>query len=251
MAGRMRKRSDGRYQLKVTTPDGPKVVYGKTQADVRLKADEMRERIKDGAPVRDASGSLADWLAEWEATYLEVSDRAESTKIMYAGYCRHWIVPTLGTVPLARLTPGDVTRLMLRMQDAGKSESTIRNAYTTLRRALDDAVTNGLLRANPVHRIRQPRVRRKEARFLKPDEVVLLLTGAEGLRYANALKLILRTGLRRGEAFALRWDDVDLDRGEARVKGSLVRQQGSLVVVDTKTIRSRRTVALSPAWWPC
>jgi hypothetical protein len=65
---RMTKRSDGRYQLKVTTPDGPKVVYGKTQADTKRKADEMRERIKDGAPVRDASRSLADWLAEWEAT---------------------------------------------------------------------------------------------------------------------------------------------------------------------------------------
>ena len=48
------------------------------------------------------------------------------------------------------MTPNDVTRLILAMQEAGKSESTIRNAYTTLRKSLDDAVTNGLLRANPV-----------------------------------------------------------------------------------------------------
>jgi integrase len=55
----------------------------------------------------------------------------------------------------------------------------------------------------------------------------------------DALKLILRTGLRRGEAFALRWDDVDLERGLARVKSSLVRQRGALAVVDTKTVKAR------------
>jgi integrase len=243
----MTKRADGRYHVKVTTPDGPRVVYGRTQAEARRKADEIRERISEGAPVRDATRPLADWLAEWQATYLRASDRAEATKIMYAGYCRRWLVPTLGTVPLAKLAPGDVTRLLLVMQDAGRSDSTIRNAYTTLRKALDDAVTNGLLRANPVHRIRQPRVRRAEARCLGPAEVSGFLTGAEGLRYRDTLKLILGTGLRRGEACALRWDDVDLNPGVSRVKGLLVRQRQALVVVDTKTARSRRTIALSPA----
>ena len=56
----------------------------------------------DGSPVRDANRSLADWLAEWEATYLKVSDRAEATKIMHAGYCGRWLIPTLGSVPLAQ-----------------------------------------------------------------------------------------------------------------------------------------------------
>ncbi len=73
------------------------------------------------------------------------------------------------------------------------------------------------------------------------------LTGAEGLRYVVALKMILGTGLRRGEALALRWDEVDLLRQEARVTGSLVRVDGVLRVSDTKTVRSRRVVSLSPA----
>jgi hypothetical protein len=59
------------------------------------------------------------------------------------------------------------------------------------------------------------------------------------------LRLILGTGLRRGEALALRWADLDLGRGEARVTGSLVRLEGTLVVAETKTARSRRVVSLS------
>lgn len=154
MAARMTKRADGRYAIKVTTADGTaKFAYGKTQAEAKRKADEMRERLSAGLPVRDATRTLADWLGEWETTYLKVSDRAASSKVMYAGYCRLWIIPTLGNVPLGKLTPNDVNRLLLAMQDAGKATSTIRNCYTTLRKAIDDAVTNGLLAANPAHRI--------------------------------------------------------------------------------------------------
>lgn len=164
---------------------------------------------------------------------------------MHAGYCNHWIVPTLGHIPLGKITPADVTRLMLAMKEAGKAESTRRNCYTALRKALDDAVVNGLLAANPVHRIKQPSARRSEARFLTLDEVALLMKAAQGLRYVDALRLILGTGLRRGEACALRWEDIDLVRGEAKVNGSLVRQNGGLRVVDTKTDKSRRKIALS------
>jgi integrase len=166
---------------------------------------------------------------------------------MHAGYCKTWIIPTLGHVRLDRLTAADVNRLMLAMKEAGKADATRRNAYTTLRKSLDDAVLSGLLATNPAHKVSQPRARRQEARYLTTDEAARLLTGADGLRYASALRLILGTGLRRGEALALRWDDIDLERGTARVKGSLVRQKGGLVVSDTKTDGSRRTVALSPA----
>jgi len=61
------------------------------------------------------------------------------------------------------------------------------------------------------------------------------------------LRLILGTGLRRGEALALRWADVRLDRCELSIKGSLTRRGRELVVSDAKTQRSRRVVSLSPA----
>jgi integrase len=180
-------------------------------------------------------------------TFLPASDRADSTKTMHAGYARVWIIPVLGDVRLHQLNVNDVNRLMLTMKADGRAEATRRNCYTTLRIALDDAVTNGLLATNPVHRVRQPKVTRRDARFLRPGEVTALLVATNGLRYGPVLSFIVGTGLRRGEALALRWSQIDLDRGTARVSGSLIRREGQLVISTTKTATSRRTVALSPA----
>ncbi|MBT9605456.1 site-specific integrase [Microbacterium sp.] len=246
MTGRLKKRADGRYQATATLNGKRQTFYGKTPLEAREKADAARRRVRNGGPVRDATRSLEDWLSEWTSTYLALSDRAESTKIMYLGYCRTWIIPTLGHVPLASLSGNDVNRLLLRMKAAGKADSTRRNCYTALRKALDDAVTEGLLGLNPVHRIRQPGVSREEARFLTTSEVTRLLQAAEGHRYRVVLVFILGTGLRRGEALALKWSDVDLEKAQAKLRGSLIRREGRLVVSGVKTKASRRTVALSP-----
>ena len=74
-----------------------------------------------------------------------------------------------------------------------------------------------------------------------------LLRAAQASRYHPALVLIVATGLRKGEALALRWDRVDLDGGTLRVAATLGRVDGALMITEPKTARSRRTVPLSPA----
>jgi integrase len=61
------------------------------------------------------------------------------------------------------------------------------------------------------------------------------------------LRLLVATSLRRGEALALRWSRVDLSNGLVRVRGTLSRVNGHLVISEPKTERSRRDVPLSPA----
>ncbi len=74
-----------------------------------------------------------------------------------------------------------------------------------------------------------------------------VLEAAEGLRYRPVLVLIAATGLRRGEALALRWEHVNLKDGSCKVAATLSRVGGQLVITEPKSARSRRTVPLSPA----
>jgi integrase len=94
--------------------------------------------------------------------------------------------------------------------------------------------------------VKRPGIARREAKHASAVDVTMLLKCAEGLRYRNVLVLIAATGLRRGEALALHWSEVDLDAGLLTVRGTLGRVGGRLLISAPKTDRSRRTVPIPP-----
>jgi integrase len=241
------------------------VVYGKTRREVRDKMKQVRDRLDDGATVKDSKRSLADWLAHWRATTLAASDRKESTRELYANLSRRHLEPEpFGAIRLDKLKPSDVESLVLAMRakiKPGKrteqnpnpervralSDATIRQVYTVLRAGLDGAVRDGLLAKNPAAAVKRPGVARKEAKHISAVDMTKVLLCAEGLRYQNVVVLVATTGLRRGEALALHWSDVDLDNGELAVRGTLGRVGGKLIITEPKTDRARRRVPIAAA----
>jgi len=135
----------------------------------------------------------------------------------------------------------------VELQQRGLSESTIRSAYTILRAVLDTAVRDDALARNPAAAVTRPKVTRKEAAYLSTAQVRTLLEKAAASGYAVLFELLANTGLRRGEALALTWSDVDLERKLIRVRGTLARVDGELVVTEPKTKTSKRVIHLSPA----
>jgi integrase len=240
-----------------------RAVYGRTRVEVRDKLNEIRKRLDDCSAVRDSRCSVADWMARWRTTTLAVSDRKESTKELYSNLSRrHVESEPFGAIRLDKLRPSDVEALILAMRSKAKpgkgtatdsdpepvralADSTIRQVYTILRAGLDAAVRDGLLAKNPAASIARPGVARKEARHHDVVDLRKLLLCAEGLRYHNVLALIASTGMRRGEAVALHWADIDLEKREARIRGTLGRVGGRLTITEPKTDRSRRSIPLS------
>src|ERR687897_73954 len=176
MSARRTKRTDGRYGVTVRLERRDGTVrrtyfYGRTQAEAKAKALAARERVGRGEPVRDATRTVSDWLAEWRTTFLRASDRAESTKDLYAGLTVHHVEPLIGQLALGQVKPSDITRVLLHMEQLGRAASTRRSAYAAMRSALDDAVIDGLLAASPVLRVKRPRATHGEATSLEPEQV--------------------------------------------------------------------------------
>ena len=145
-----------------------------------------------------------------------------------------------------RLKPSHVEAWKVELANRGLAESTVRTAYTVLRAVLDTAVRDDALARNPAAAVARPKVTTKEAAFLSPAQVRVLLSEAASSRYASLFELLVNTGLRRGEALALTWSDVDFDRQLIRVRGTLARVEGELTVTEPKTAKSRRVIHLSP-----
>lgn len=267
--GNVYQRPNGRWEarLRYADPDTGQQkrvsVYGPTQKAALAELDKVRDRLKDGKPPKDASTTLADWLAHWRETTLAASDRKAATRELYSNLSRkHLELAPVGLVRLDQLLPSRIEKLILDMRAQTKpgsvtadhpdpkpvralSDSTIRSTYTVLRLALDGAVRDGLLGKNPAATVKRPGVERVEARHLDRDDVVKVLDAAKQSRYHTALVLIASTGLRRGEAAALRWEHVDLKAGTLKVAATVSRIGGQLVTTAPKTDRSRRVVPLS------
>jgi integrase len=250
--GSIFKRSNGRWYSALTYRDDfgevkRREVSGKTQAGVREKLREIRERVEAGAPVRDASITMAAWLEDWTTKALPASDRKQATIDLYTTIaCRH-LEPRLGKVPLDRLRPSDVEALVLAKRRAGLSASTVRTIYTVLRASLDVAVRDGLIQRNPAAVVKRPAVDRKDAAFLTAEQAKALLEVLRGDRLEALYRVMLATGLRRGEALGLHWRDVDLDAAVLRVRWTLSRTSTGLELGEPKTEKSRRTVPLPHA----
>ncbi len=176
-----------------------KVLYGKTRTQVRGKLKVADERAEAGAPVRDAKATVAAWLAQWRATTLKASNRKATTKELYEILCKHHLeAEPFGAIPLDRLRPSEIDRLILALNDKGLSDATVQRIFTVPRVALEGAVRDGLIARNPAASVKQPSVARKEARYLSPTEVARVLRAAKDSRYHCLLALIAATGLRRG-----------------------------------------------------
>jgi integrase len=166
---------------------------------------------------------------------------------MYATVARQHIIGSkIAAQQLDKLRPSHIEAWKVELEQRELSESTIRSAYTILRAVLDTAVRDRALAQNPAHAVRRPKVTAREAAYLAPDQVRSLPIAAKPGRYAPLFELLVNTGLRRGEALPLHWSDIDLDAKLLRVRGTLARGAGELVVTETKTPRSRRVVPLSP-----
>jgi integrase len=245
------RRADGRWvgSLDLGRDTGGKrhrhVVYGKLRREVVAKLEEARSRLAADEPVKDARVTVASFIDDWLEKALPASPRRPTAQATYAALARTHLIPApFGALPLDRLRPSDIEALLLAKRDAGLAEWTVRAIYTVCRRALDTAVRDGLVRRNPAAVVKRPPVKRVEARYLTPEEAGRLFEAAKGDRLYPLLVLLLGSGLRRGEALALHWRDVDLAAGHMRVRWSLARVGGKLLFSQPKTERSRRFVSL-------
>jgi integrase len=249
--GTKRKRREGVWELRVYLGRDPvtgnprqisKTFHGASRAaDSALRdlVDKYGEGRPDGFGV--TVGQLLDrWLEECDRM-----DLSPTTMRTYRAQIKQTIRPRLGKIVLARLAPKDLDDLYGDMKNDGLSPKTIRNHHAIISSALHQGVRWGWVKQNVADRAKPPRISPRRVSAPSVDAVRKVIEAAEKRdpRLAPLLMLAALTGMRRGELCALRWTDVDLDRGELDVSKSIVVIPHGLAEKTTKTDRSR-TVAL-------
>ncbi len=236
---------DGRLRGSIVLPhpDGDRsvrrYVSGRTRADVVRRLEALR---KEGAGGFATGESTGDYLAGWI-----VRVRARLRAATHREYSRHvatyW--SALAGIPLTRLTPAHVEKVMAELVDRGLSPQTVRHARATLRRALHDAQREGLVTRNVAALARPPRLAGREMHALSAGDVGRVLEATADDELGPLFAVAVGTGLRLGELLGLSWSDVDLEARSLTVRRALSRSYGGgYELAEPKTSRSRRTVML-------
>ena len=247
MRGTKRKRRDGVWEVRVylgrdPVTGNPRQLSKSVHGSARDADDVMRDLIaKHGGVSADGIGAtFGDLLDQW-LTECERLDRSPTTLRNYRSQVEATIRPTLGKVKVSRLSPKHLDDLYGSMKESGRSAKTIRNHHATISSALHQAVRWGWVRENVADRARPPRVSQRRVYAPSVEAVRSVVTAAEKRdpRLAPLLMLAALTGLRRGELCALRWSDLDLQKGVLTVSRSVVVDVGALREKTTKTDRHR------------
>lgn len=216
---------------------------GASAADVQDQLLKARSDHSRGLPVAIERQTVAHFLSHWLEHTIKPNARPRSYESFEIIVRRH-IIPEVGNVRLEKLTPQQVQALMDRKLKSGLAPQTVVHIRTVLRTALNQALRWALIARNAAALVDPPRIPRSEIRPFGPYEARLFLEIAKGERFEALYVLALFSGLRRGEILGLRWSDVDLEKRSLRVNQALQRVGGELRAAETKTERSRRTLAL-------
>jgi integrase len=221
----------------------------RAKAEAALK-QALRDRYGTGAG--EITGeTLLRRVAEVWLSEIEARDLASSTKELYRDVVERRLNPGVGALRVREVSVATAERFIKTVL-TNTGASTAKTTRTVLSGVLGLAVRHGALARNPVRELSRISHPRKTVRTLSHDEAVSLLdkvrTDPEAARLdlPDLIELMLGTGVRVGEACALRWAAVDLEGATVEVNATTVRSKmaGLHIQEQPKSAAGRRIIAL-------
>lgn len=177
---------------------------------------------------------------------------SEHTRASFQSALDNHVYPALGDMKLRDVTSANITALFLSKQEAGLMSSSVIKIYTVVNLLFKMAYMDGTIDRNPMDKVQRPRPRKDEQITTEPEaytaEEVKEILGYlknEPLKWQVLIRLMLETGLRRGEALGLRWTNVDLQDCSARICENLCYTKSKGIYTDTPKSGKAREIYFS------
>jgi integrase len=259
MTGHIRRRGKGSWELKFDPGTDPvtgrrRIRYAsfkgsKREAEIQLAHLVAQNAAGDG--VDPSKETVAEFMQRWERDWATVNVTPKTLE-RYGGIIRLYVVPRIGAVRMQKLRAVHLQELYAKLlRGGGKngralSAASVCGVHRLLHRALGHGATWGVVAQNIATLVKPPPLPHSEIKVLTEEQIGAVLRHFNGRTLRPVVSFLIGTGARRGEALALRWQDVDFDNGIVRIERSLEQSKAGLRFKFPKTKNSRRNVAISP-----
>lgn len=228
--GSITQRKDGRYQVSVPGIDGKRRYgYADSQKDAEKLRRQMLADVEQGKQPQSKQ-LFQQHVNEWLAVRKKMSERRAGYKpssyIKVVARMDAYFIPALGHLPLNKLTPGHIQKVVNKFLDDGLNPNTIHDYIGTLHVCLKSAVKQGKIEVNPCDRVDLPKKVKSKNNFLSQEEALQLLDAVRGHKLFSVLvPLALATEARLSELLALTWSDVDVDQGLVSINKTVTTEK--------------------------
>lgn len=225
----------------------------KTKKEAEREMNRLLVEIERGGVPDTSKATTGEYLTHWLATYAKTNTRP-TTYASYEIYTKTHLIPAFANVPLTKLQPAHLNALYAAKlvggrkdgKPGGLSPRTVRYLHSIMRESLQHAFQLGMVYRNVADAVKPPRAVRPQVKVWDGQQARAFLAVADTSAYGPLWRVLLATGMRRGEALGVRWQDIDLVRGTLTVRQTLVDVQGAVSFGEPKTASGRRTIALDP-----
>jgi integrase len=243
--GRIRQLPSGRWQARYPGPDGklrPAPQTFERKADASNWLANKRAEINRDEWIDPDAGKVTFRL--YAETWIKERDLADTTAERYEGILRNHVQPHFGDRRLSEIKEPIIRQWRKKLRDAGVGLATVAKAYRLVHSIFNTAVDDLLIRRNPCRIKGASQDKASERSTLTIDQIFAIADAIQP-RYRLLVLLAALTSLRFGEFAALRRRDVDLDRGELRVRRSQAElKHGRTIIKDPKSEAGKRSVAI-------
>ena len=257
MTGHIRRRGERSFELKfdagADATGKRKTRYASfkgTKREAEIELARLVAQHAAGEGVDPSKTTLREYLDRWERDWA-VMNVSPKTLERYKQLLRIYVDPHLGTTRIQKLRAVHLNELYAAlMRSGGKNGKhlaprTVGHVHRVLHRALGHAAVWGVIGQNVASLISPPRVPDIEIQIITEQQIGIILRHLEGRSLRPIISFLLGTGARRGEALALRWNDIDFHANMVRIERSLEQTKGRLGIKSPKTKHGRRKITIS------
>lgn len=177
----------------------------------------------------------------------------ENTRSSFQRTLDKIVYPAIGNVKLPEVTSAQISALLLSYQSTGKAHGSCVKVYTVMNLLFKMAFMGDVISKNPMDKVERPRPRKDEEKKTEveaftPEELryIMQCLDNEPLKWRAMIRLMIDTGIRRGECCGLQWKYVDIKAGTITIAHSLGYTPEKGVYLGTTKGKRRRTIAVAP-----